>query len=77
MSVKITALTQPEDMAWLTVVHGIPTDGYTYAELFGNEDFPDMVKIYRRNHVSCVPSIYRYPSPDAKRMVCTFVGDHF
>lgn len=51
-----TFIETAQDMAWLVEVHGAPS-GYAVAVLHGNEDAPDKVELYARNHYECVPTV--------------------
>ncbi len=53
-----TFLEDPDDIIWLSQVHGIPTDGVVCALLYGNEDCPDKVQTFTENNVACVPLTY-------------------
>lgn len=40
-------LSEAEDILWIQDVHRIPVSGVTAAVVFGNEDCPDKVHLYR------------------------------
>lgn len=61
-----------KDFPWLREVHGIPTKGTVVAVLYGNEDSPDKVLLYSRNHIDCLPTVWERRSD---RMVKTQIGD--
>lgn len=51
-----TFLNSTEDLTWLHEVHNISTDGYVCAILYGNEDAPDKVELFTRDHYK--PTVY-------------------
>ena len=54
----ITYLTGQEDLAWLQDVHGVPATEYAAALLTGQEDAPDVIRLYRVDNVNCVPDTW-------------------
>lgn len=46
-----------EDMAWLAEVHHTGAAAYACAILHGNEDAPERIELYARNHVACKPTV--------------------
>jgi len=69
---QTTFLDQPSELEWLQEAHGVNTVGYECAILYGNEDAPDKVEVYARNHVHCKPNTYL---PDNLRMVISERGE--
>lgn len=57
-----TILETAEDMAWLAEVHAPIAAGYPMAVLHGNEDSPDRVELYARDHHEYRPTVLE---PDA------------
>ncbi len=57
---KNTLLETQEDLQWLADIHKIPVTGIKVAILYGNEDWPDKVETYTKNHIDCVPTVYRF-----------------
>lgn len=57
---SVTYLETSGDLRWLRDVHNIP-DACLFAAaiLYGNEDDPDKVELYRDNHWKCVPVVYQ------------------
>ena len=51
-------LNSAEDLTWLNEVHNVSTAGYVCAVLHGNEDAPDKVEVFARNHRNCNPIVY-------------------
>ena len=46
-----------EDMEWLAEVHSPIAREYKYAIVHGNEDCPEKVFLYARNHYRCKPTV--------------------
>lgn len=55
-----TFLESRDDMAWLADTHCPDARNHVCAIIHGNEDFPDEIRLYARNHVDCKPTIYRW-----------------
>jgi len=53
-----TFLNTPEDLAWLTEAHKVPTEGMNNAVLYGNEDCPERVETRTDDHYQCRPVVY-------------------
>lgn len=51
-------LNSVEDLKWLGEVHKVSTAGYACAILHGNEDAPDKVEVFARDHYKCKPTVY-------------------
>ena len=50
-----------DNMTWLTEVHlPIAAAGFECAILYGNEDSPERVELYARNHYQCQPVVAEY-----------------
>lgn len=64
----MTPLETPDDLKWLSDVHGIPTEGAAIAIIHGNEDSPTKVEVYAENHIDCVPVVY-VPSDESYKPV--------
>lgn len=47
-----------EDLQWLRDVHQIDATPYAGALLYGQEDWPEKVELYARDHYRCRPTIY-------------------
>ncbi len=50
-------LESEEDMEWLADVHCPIAREYCCAILYGNEDCPEKVHLYARNHYKCKPTV--------------------
>lgn len=44
-------------MAWLAETYYKAAKSYACAILYGNEDAPDKIELYARNHVACKPTV--------------------
>lgn len=53
-----TYLDSAEDLQWLQEVHGVETEGYVVAILYGNEDCPNRVELYLRDDYRCLPVVW-------------------
>ena len=58
-----THIESREDLQWLAEVHKVPTDLFAVAILYGNEDCPNKVELYARDHTQCKPTVYQ-PNAD-------------
>jgi hypothetical protein len=56
----MTNLFPGEDFDWLKEVHEIDTDGYALATLYGNEDAPTRVELFKANHYLCEPIVVNF-----------------
>jgi hypothetical protein len=46
-----------DDMKWLAEVHTPLAAAHVCAIIQGNEDMPDKIMLYKRNHVDCKPTV--------------------
>lgn len=53
-----TLLNTADDLAWLSEVHGVTTDGAACAILHGTEDCPHRVHVYAVDHCDCPPVVW-------------------
>lgn len=70
---KLTCLETTECLQWLQDVHKIPALEYSCAIITGNEDAPDKVELYARNHMNCKPAVYN--SNDDGNLILTKEGE--
>lgn len=50
-------LASPEDLRWLAETHAPGADQYALAILYGNEDCPTRVELYRADFRNCRPDV--------------------
>lgn len=48
-----------EDLKWLEDVHGIKTENFQAAIIYGNEDWPEKIECFLVNSCECTPNTYR------------------
>jgi hypothetical protein len=71
---RLTFLSKPEDLDWLATAHGIHVVGAVCAVVRGNEDSPDEVQLFSRDHYLCRPKVFR-PTADRTAYVITQAGE--
>ncbi len=62
-------LESAEDLEWLHEVHGVSVQGYACAILHGNEDSPERVEVFARNHYRCKPTIWEADDEEVLRLM--------
>jgi hypothetical protein len=55
-----TFLNSSEDLQWLSETHlpSLRIDACAAVILHGNEDCPQRIEVYARNHYQCVPTVF-------------------
>jgi hypothetical protein len=54
-----TFLETKDDMLWLKEVHEIDNaPEYACAILYGKEDYPDKVELFKENNIRCIPDVW-------------------
>ncbi len=68
---SMTLLSSKEDFEWLGDVHlkGIDLSKIKVAILHGNEDCPEKVELFKRNHYKCRPIIFSMGEDGTLRQV--------
>ena len=57
---RYAILKSRSDLAWLHDVHGVDIKGVKLAVIHGNEDSPERVELFERDHYQCVPVVVRF-----------------
>lgn len=55
---KQTLLQSAEDLEWLRDVHKVWVDACAVAILYGNEDCPERVELFAKDHYTRRPTVY-------------------
>lgn len=57
-----------EDWNWLTDVHKVDCTGAVIITLEGNEDAPDCIKVYDKDHYKAIPVRQYEPDSDGEKL---------
>jgi hypothetical protein len=73
-----TLLTTLSDFGWVREVHIPDLDPLRFKviRIVGNEDAPNRIECYRRDHYKCVPAVYVF-APDKGHYVLTTKGEEY